>query len=297
MIAIILALSANTLFSYASTLFADFSREVSGKWINCFKLTVAFSGFLVLALILRDKIALSTLPYYVFSGALGLFFADHFLCVAFGKLGSARTLMIFSFAPLFVACWCYLFFGEKLNPQKLVAILFFMACVITISYEKLRTEGHWEIVGLILAFSGVVLDGLGNVITSYAFKLSPQDTVYNVCALRAGGAFLAFLLLGPFMNIQLIQNYQKLSPPKRKLAVLASFMGAFLSLTLWISAVKLGNLTTLVALSGVTPVLAAAFEIYRGKTRFSKYLLLALVFFVIGFYFLIIRAPSSSISP
>ncbi len=289
LISIILALSANTVFSFASTLFADFSKEVSGKWINCFKLCVAFSCFLVLALILGNEVALKTLPYYVLSGALGLFLADHFLCEAFAKLGSARTLMIFSFAPLFVACWCYLFFGDALRPEKLVAIVFFMACVITISYEKLKEEGHWEIAGLVLAFSGVILDGLANVVTSYGFRTSPTDSIFNVCALRSGGAFIAFLLIGPFIKVQLIENFKKLSPHKRKLAVLASFLGAFMSLSLWISAVKLGDLTTIVALSGATPVLAGVFEVVRGKTKLSKYLVMAFVFFLLGFYFLVIR--------
>lgn len=243
-----------------------------------------------MAFVLGDDLPLKTLPYYVLSGALGLFLADHFLCEAFAKLGSARTLMIFSFAPLFVACWCYLFFGDALRPEKLVAILFFMACVMTISYEKLKEEGHWEIVGLVLAFSGVILDGLANVVTSYGFRTSPADSVFNVCALRSGGAFIAFLLVGPFLKVNLIENFKKLSPYKRKLAVLASFLGTFLSLSLWISAVKLGDLTTLVALSGITPVLAGAFEVARGKTKLSKYLVLALVFFLIGFYFLVIRS-------
>lgn len=288
--AIILALSANIIFSFASTLFADFSREVSGKWINCFKLSMAFICFLVLSIALGDKIHSATVPYYVLSGALGLFLADHFLCEAFARLGSARTLMIFSFAPLFVACWCYLFFRETLNPQKFIAIIFFMACVITISYEKLKAVGHWEIAGLLLAFSGVILDGLANVITSYGFRLSPGDTLFNVCALRAGGAFIAFLLVGPFLKIRLIENFKKLTPSQRRLAVLASFMGTFLSLSLWISAVKRGDLTSLVALSGITPVLASAFEVARGKTRLSKYLVMALIFYIIGFYFLVIRS-------
>ncbi|MEZ4813945.1 MAG: DMT family transporter [Bdellovibrionota bacterium] len=287
---IILALSACLVFSYATSLFADFSRAVSGKWINCFKLTVASFFFLLIGLFMRDGMIRSTIPLFMVSGALGLFLADHFLCEAFGKIGSARTLLIFSFAPFFVACWSYLFFGEKLSPQKLIAICFFVACVITLSLEKLKIEGRWEITGLVLAFSGVLLDGLANVITSYGFRVAPENGVFSVCALRAAGAFIAFLLLNPFLKVKLIENFNKLNSHKKRLAIVASFLGAFLSLTLWISAVKRGNLTTLVSLSGITPVFAAIFEVARGKTKFSKYLGLAFVFYFIGFYYLVIKA-------
>jgi drug/metabolite transporter (DMT)-like permease len=288
--AILLALSANLVFSFASTLFTDFSRQVSAKWINCLKLTVAFVCFWVMAVLVRDPLVLSTLPVFVFSGAVGLFVADHFLCEAFSKIGAARTLMIFSFAPLFVAFWCFLFFDERLDFQKFVAILFFIACVMTISFERLKKEGSWEVVGLLFAFSGVVLDGLANVITSYGFRAAPENGVFSVCALRATGAFLAFLLLTPFIKVRLVGHFKKLSSRDKWIVLLAAFVGTFLSLTLWISAVKMGNLTTLVALSGITPLFAAIFEIARGKTKLSKYLLISFIFYAVGFYFLVIRS-------
>lgn len=285
---IILALTANMVFAFASTLFTDFSREVSGKWINCFKLCAATLCFLVTAFVFRQPVSPETAAVYFLSGAIGLFLADHFLCEAFAKIGSARTLMIFSFAPLFVACWCYLFFGEKLDTQKFVAIIFFMACVFTISLEKLRQEGEWEVAGLVLAFSGVILDGLANTVTSYGFRNSPTDGVFTVCALRALGAFSAFLLLSPFLKVNLIGNFKKLSDRKKYIAIFASFLGAYLSLTFWISAVKIGDLTTLIALSGLTPLLAGLFEILRGKTKATRYLFIAFLFFALGFYFLIL---------
>ncbi len=288
--AILLALSANFVFSFASTLFSDFSREVSPKWINCFKATVAFICFAASALILRDGgVAPDTIPLYLLSGALGVFMADHFLCEAFSRLGAARSLMIFSFSPLFVAGWSYLFFGEALPLQKFIAILFFMACVLTVSFEKFRQEGHWESVGLLMAFCGVIFDGLANIVTSYAFKQAPENGVFSVGALRAGGGFLTFLLLSPYLKVHLLKNYQQLSRRKKHLALLASVLGTFVSLSLWLAAVKHGNLTTLVALSGITPLMAAFFEIMRKKTKATRYLLVAFIFFLFGFYFLLVH--------
>jgi drug/metabolite transporter (DMT)-like permease len=231
----------------------------------------------------------NTIPLYLLSGALGLFTADHFLCSAFAKIGSARTLIIFSFSPLFVAAWSFLFWGETLPLQKLIAIVFFMACVFTLSLEKFKKEGHWEIPGLLMAVSGILLDALGNVITSYAFKTSPTDGVISVCALRAAGAFLLFLALSPFIKVRLIENFKKLPPKRKSIALGASVIGTFLSITLWVSAVKRGNLTTLAALAGINPLFAACFEIAMGKNKASSYLFTAFLFFGLGFYFLVIR--------
>lgn len=284
---LIFAVGANLTFALAATIFADFSREVSGKWINCFKLFVALGSFVVVALIIRDPISIQTIPYYLLSGALGLFCADHFLCNAFAKLGSARTLMLFSFSPLFVAGWSYLFFAEHLVAAKFIAILFFICCVITLSLEKYKIEGHWEVPGLFMALGGIVLDGLGNVVTRYAFKVGPNNGLYSVCAIRAVGAFAAFVVFKPFLKLNVLETYSRLRPNRRMTVLGASFLGTFISLSFWISAVKRGNLTTLVALGGMTPLFAGMFEIMFGRSRITKFLLIALVFFSAGFYFLV----------
>jgi len=286
-VAFLLAFGANFIFAFSATLFTDFSREVSGKWINSFKLIIAFICFGLTALILQSTPIWSIAPYFMLSGALGLFCADHFLCSAFAKLGSARTLMIFSFSPIFVATWSYFLFQEKPHYTKFIAIFFFIACVFTLSIEKFRKEGHWEIPGLLMALFGIILDGLGNVTTRYALNINPNESVMNVCAMRALGAFFGFLLFQPILKTRLVDSFQKLSRRKKVTVLIASSLGTYVSLTFWISAVKIGNLTSLIALSGTTPLLAGMFEIAMGKTKATRYLAYAFGLFAIGFYFLI----------
>ena len=134
---ILLALSANLTFALSSTIFTEFSREVSGKWINCFKLLVAVAAFSVAQIVLRDPIHLKTAPYFLISGALGLFFADYFLCCAFARLGPARTLMLFSFSPLFVAGWSFIFFGEHLVAAKFYCHSFFYSLCLHVELRKI----------------------------------------------------------------------------------------------------------------------------------------------------------------
>jgi DME family drug/metabolite transporter len=285
--AILLALLASVAFSFASTLFADFSKKISAKWINCFKLSVGFVCFSSAALVVRGEVSHSTLPYYILSGAIGLFLADHFLCTAFSKLGSSRTLLIFSFSPLFVAAWSFVFWGEKLSLQKFVAILFFMLCVYTLALEKFKKDGRWELLAFVLGVFGILMDALANVITSYGFKLAPSDSVMTVCALRGLGAFAMFLLIGPFIKVNFVSNFRALNPRNRSIAIGASVLGTFLSIVLWVSAVKRGNLTTLAAVGGANPLFAAFFEISMGKTQTSRHLALAFFFFICGFCLLI----------
>src|SRR5690606_26087846 len=68
---------------------------------------------------------------------------------------------------------------------------------------------------------------------------------------------------------------------------IGSFFGTFLSLTLYFKAVQTGHLASVTSVAITAPFFATLFECLYHKKLPSKYLLLALAQFVVGFYILI----------
>ncbi len=288
--ALVLALGSTLSFSLASVLFTEFSRRRSVLWMNGFKAVVAFLCFLPTVFVLRA--AWPEEPwiyvYLLLSGVMGLMIGDLFLFHAYIRIGTARTLMIFGFSPIFLGFASSIVFGEVFPLVKLLAVISLMICLFIFSFEKFRKSGHWEMRGLAAGFCGVMLDACGLMLTkaSYVqaaasgFELHPA----MVNTIRCIGALCIFPFLswGFPLKLPLVNGFLDLNKLDRQLVVLASFLGTFLALFLYLTAIKYGHIATVSAIVMMSPIVAALFECLRQKTWPNRYLLLGLVFFLIG---------------
>jgi drug/metabolite transporter (DMT)-like permease len=222
------------------------------------------------------------------SGFLGLFIGDIFLLKAYTRLGASRTLILFGFQPLLIGFFSYLLFSQPLAASKLIAILFLFSCLYIFSLEKFREHGHWEIKGLVYALLGMLLDTVGLLISRSSFDSDPLLGPLQGNFFRLLGALFGFVILNHFKPIGIISNFLKLNARARSFAVGASFAGTFLSLFLYLTAVKTGHLASVsgVALSG--PILAAIVECWIVKKRPSRYLITAIALFAVGASILIL---------
>lgn len=292
-----LALSSAILFSGASVIFARFSHSHSSLWMNVVKNSVALIAFTAASLLLwfggmESYSALHPLSvvFFLASGMLGLAIGDYFLFRAYQRIGSARTLLVFSFSPLFLSLGAFFAFGQKLTMYQGLALFFMMACVWTISYEKFRTAGHWEWKGIWFALIGVLLDNLGILLTRKGFDLSPSTNAFTANMVRCFGAVLLFAFLQKESSpLRIWGDFRKLSLQERRLAMGSSFFGTFLSLSLWLTALKIGHIGSLAGVGAFNPVAASAWEWILNKKRPTAYLCVALGLFAIGF-FLLLRA-------
>jgi drug/metabolite transporter (DMT)-like permease len=289
-----LALMAAILFSGASVIFARFSVSHSSLWMNLMKNVVALVAFLFAAAgsILIGGESLSGLGtrsilYFFLSGFLGLGIGDWFLFRGYQRIGSARTIMVFSLSPLFLTLEGLLVFHQQLNIGQGFAILLMMACVWTISFEKFRSEGHWEWQGIAFAFVGVTLDNVGIVLSRQAFDLSPGTTAFTANAIRCVGSVIPLLLWGFLRKERVFFRLVELRWPDRSLVVFSSFMGSFLSLSCWLTALKIGHIGGLAGVGSFNPIAASLWEWALLRKRPSAYLLVALTLFLSGFFLLL----------
>jgi drug/metabolite transporter (DMT)-like permease len=289
-----LALASAILFSGASVVFARFSVSHSSLWMNLMKNLVACLAFAASSLVLvgtggESLTGLWGRPaaYFFLSGLIGLGVGDLFLFLGYRRIGSARTLMVFSFSPLFLTLEGFFLFGQGLRLVQGLAILLMMACVWTISFEKFRESGHWEWKGILFALLGVLLDNLGIVLSRKGFDLSPGTTALSSNLVRSCGGLLPLFLWKFWQRESVFRPFARLEWRDRSLVVFASFLGTFLSLTLWLTALKIGHIGSLAGVGSFNPVAASLWEWLLLRRRPSLYLILAMAFFLAGFFLLL----------
>jgi drug/metabolite transporter (DMT)-like permease len=292
--ALVLALLSAILFSGASVIFTRFSVSHSSLWMNLMKNSVALVAFAFAALISvlvggESLAGLTARPVTSFflSGLLGLGIGDWFLFKGYQRLGSARTMLVFSLSPLFLTLEGWLIFGQQLHFGQGIAILLMMGCVWTISFEKFRSSGHWEWRGIGFAFLGVLLDNVGIVLSRQAFDLSPGTTAFTANMIRSVGSVLPLLAFAYFAGEKPFRAFGRLEWSDRSLVVFSAFMGSFLSLSLWLTALKIGMIAGLAGVGSFNPIAASLWEWLLLRRRPSPYLVAALALFLAGFFLLI----------
>lgn len=280
MLPILLTLIAIFVFSGASVFYSEYAKKYSALWMNTFKAIVALTAFTLTTVFMiasgtSDWSRLDSLSALCLlgSGVMGLAIGDIFLLMAYSRIGSSRSLMIFSFQPLFIGLQAYLLFGQVITPLQWLAIGFLMACVFVISLERFRLEGHWEVRGILFAVIGVILDNIGVILTRFAFDRSGINAI-EANWVRCIGAVVILLLILKFRKGSVLAPLKMERPSRRAVIVVSSVAGTYISLICWLTAVKTGHLATISAIGGMNPLAAGLWEwLLIGKRPTGPFLL------------------------
>ena len=90
-----------------------------------------------------------------------------------------------------------------------------------------------------------------------------------------------------FKQLPLVTEFKKLAPRTKALLVVASAAGTYLSLLLYLNAIKIGHLASISGIAITGPMFATAIECGLKRKLPSLYLLVAFIFFSAGFYVLL----------
>ena len=264
--------------------YTHFSRKVSSSWMSFVKTLGAFFLFFISILIFGEfhTISNESIGLFFLSGLLGLGAGDWFLLKAYSLMGPGRTLLLFAFQPLFIGVMAYYLLGQKTELKNIWAISLFILCIFTFSLESFKKKGHWEIKGIILALSAIFFDAMGVLITRYVFDHNPTVSSFEGNFYRCIGAVLFFATWTFFRPIGLRKNFSSQDGKSKLLLIGAVFLGTFLSLGLYLQAIKLAHLASLSGIAITGTIFANLFECLIDKKWPSKYLLIAFLFFLIG---------------
>jgi drug/metabolite transporter (DMT)-like permease len=269
--------------------FTHYAKTLSSVWMNCFKAVVATAlfGLTVAACGGFHHIEHGSILLFAASGMLGLGAADVFLVKSFSLMGPGRTMMLFGFQPLVIGVLSWFLFGQLVNARQFISILFFVVCLFIISLESFKKHGHWNIKAGAFALCGIVLDAVGVIITRYVFDHNPGIATTEGNFYRAAGAVLLFAVMSRFRPMHFFKRWTSLNAKNMFLASLGAFMGTYLSLMLYLNAVRYAGALAAVAGIGITgTIFASVFECLRYKKAPSAYLLVSFVFFFAGMKFL-----------
>ncbi len=287
--AYILTLLANLCFALGAQFFTHYSRKFSSTWMNTFKALVAAVCFFITISLTTGfhSIGVVNFLWFFVSGFVALGIGDIFLLKAFEKIGPGRTMVIFGFHPVIVGVLSYFILSQSLDPNKLWAVFFFMACLFIYSYESFIKFGKWEVAGVAFAFLGMTLDGCGVLITRYAFDLNSNITAFEGNLYRCLGALLSYLIIRGFSPFYFRKRFRSLNLKSRSYVILGALFGTFFSLALYLSAIqKAADLAVVSAISITSVIFSTIFESVWERKWPSKYLFISLIFFTGGMLFI-----------
>ena len=281
-------------FSSAGFIFREVTRRTSALWANAAKASVAALGFTIWMGIVwvtggYDSLTISpvSVGVWVLSGLLGLNLSDWLMLRAYHRIGPARTMILYRFQPLYLGLLGAAFLGESFSWSQLSAILLFIGCVGVLSHEGRRKTGRWDLQGIMIAVSGMLLDGFGILLTRIGFDRMPGATSEFANGMRCAGAMLGFLLISRVVPLHIHDAWRGLSGRLRLLTVWGGIQGTLIGLALWLHAVQIGKLATVSAVGGLAPVVATLLESVLERKRPSGHALLALALSLIGFAMLL----------
>ena len=285
-----LAIGANLSYSSASMIFSIYAKKFSSTWINQVKVIVAFFAFLFAMIYTNQmvEVSLTEASLLILSGFSGLCIGDLFLFRAFTTLGPARSLVLYSFQPLMLGIYGYFFLGQFFSINQTLAVICMMICVFIFMLERNKTTGSWDLKSFVWAFLGITLDAIGVMLTRAGYELNPGLETFQVNVIRAIGALVGFFLISPKSYLTIPKEVFSLRKREVSLLFGACFCGCFLSLTLYLAALKFAHVGTLTAIAITGPVWVSLLECLYHRKLPNLYLIGAFMFFLTGFYLMLI---------
>ena len=284
-----LGIGANLAFSTASMVFTIYAKRFSSMWINQVKVTVAFLAFMVAMFFSQKMISVGTYPtlLLLLSGLSGLCIGDIFLFRAFATLGAGRSLVLYSFQPLMLGIYGFFFLNQIFSLNQTLAVICMIICIFIFMLERNRSTGSWDMKSFMWAFLGITLDAFGVMLTRSAYEMEPGLETFQVNVMRCMGALLGFLLMSPKSYVTVFKDVTSLRKREQSLLVASAIFGCFVSLTLYLAALKYAHVGTLTSIAITGPIWVSLLECIYHKRAPNLFLLGAFGFFITGFYLMI----------
>lgn len=219
----------------------------SGESLPAFELNF-FKNCFGLALLVPTILIVNgfTIPYYtatdltlvMLSGLIGIAVADTWYLQALNLMGAARTGIVASLFSPFVVFLSAIFLGERMVPWQWFGFILVMAGVLMVTWRSNRARVDEEHLkkGLIYAIGAVFMMAVGIVMVKGVLE---TRSFLGTMGLRfvggVSGMLLYVFMRGHWQNMK--QNFS--GPQPWGTILLASFLGAYFALIMWLGGYKL----------------------------------------------------------
>jgi drug/metabolite transporter (DMT)-like permease len=283
----LLALASNLFFSTSSLVFSVYARRFSPFWINQLKVLIAITLFGLSMLYTGiTPLSVTATGFLLLSGLIGLCVGDLFLFRAYATLGAGRSLVLYSFQPLMLGLYGWFMLDQAFSGRQFIAVSCMLACLGVFLLERNKFTGRWDLMSFTWAFLGILLDAVGVMLTREAYEITPALDSMQVNFIRCTGALIGYFIIRPKGIGQIVSDLKTLKSRERMLLFIACVCGTFVSLALYLTALKYAHVASLTAVAITGPVWVSLLECLWEKKLPNRYLVAAFSFFLIGFYFM-----------
>ncbi len=253
----ILSVLCAMVWATAVILFKKSGEKVTPLGLNLYKNVLALSLFALTSLILgitlfppvtwQDHLLVFT------SGFLGIAIADTFFLKTLNLLGAELTAIISCMNSPLIIVLSVLLLGERMRGYQLFGVVLIILAVVTVSQKKGRNNiSRQELFrGIALSALYLVSGALGVVIFKPLLDELPFLWIIQMRLLAGCLGTGIFLLFLPdrqkiMKSLLKVENWRYMLP--------ASFLGAYLSMVIWIGGMKYTQASVASALNQTTNV-------------------------------------------
>ena len=210
--------------------------------LNLFKNLLGFSlilptmalveGFALAAFSVRE------IAVALISGLLGIAVADTWYLRALSLMGASRTGIVAGLLSPFVILLSIMFLGESLHGWQLAGFALVMGGILLVTWRQNRREvdaAHLS-KGVFYGIGAVFLMAVGIVMVKEILETRPFMMTAEIRLVGGIGGMLIYMVLrGRYQAVK--QNFTK--PLPWKLIIGGSFLGAYVSMMMWLAGYKL----------------------------------------------------------
>ena len=172
------------------------------------------------------------------SGLLGIAVADTWYLRALSLMGASRTGIVSGLLSPFVILLSIMFLGESLRGWQLAGFALVMGGILLVTWRQNRREvdaAHLS-KGVFYGIGAVFLMAVGIVMVKEILETRPFMMTAEIRLVGGAGGMLIYMALrGRYAAVK--QNFMK--PLPWKLIIVGSFLGAYVSMMMWLAGYKL----------------------------------------------------------
>jgi drug/metabolite transporter (DMT)-like permease len=266
------ALATAVVWAIAVILFKKSGENVHPIALNLFKNFLAMALFIPTIYIfgqdLFRKASISDYSMLLLSGMMGISLADTFYFIALNSIGAGVAAIVACLYGPFVIGLSMTFLGDRLTILQLLGVALIISAIIFATES--RSGSHLStknlVKGIIFGVFGMFFNAVGVVMIKPILNTSP---LVWVSTYRILGGIIGLLVIMIFMKdraniLSSLKNRQSWG-----FTVTGSFMGAYLSMFLWLAGMKYTLTSIAAALNQTSTIFIYLFAIIFLKEKYS----------------------------
>jgi len=280
-----MALTTAVIWAFAVILFKKSGEAVHPIGLNFFKGALATillipTAWLFGETLLRDVPARE---YWLLlaSGALGIGIADTFFFMSLNVLGAGRSAIVDCLYSPSIISLSIIFLGESLTVLQIIGTTIIVSAVLSILVEKHEAiaDRRQLFLGVTWGVLAMITMAVGIVMIKPLLSDSPLLWATEV---RLVGGLIILMLVWMVHPARRAIAASIMAPQRWVYTVSGSFMGAYLSMILWLGGMKYTQASTAAALNQTSNIFIFIFAALILKEKITSIRLAAIGLGVIG---------------